>query len=109
MKANVNGPATFDASSARSEVNGFAGTRHVVYIAKDGARCLLCISSAETDVAVSWDALKLARERAAKGETWYIRLQNTRTGFDETVLMDQLREKPPRRGHYGQYVFYGPP
>ena len=49
------------------------------------------------------NALNWLREQPA---AQFVRLKNSMSGFDKTVLLGHLPEKQMRDGHYGRYAFF---
>jgi hypothetical protein len=109
MKGTTQNPPepAFDAKSAKPFRMRVAGSPHHAYKDDRGVICLLCCgSSSGGDVAVNENAIKWLREQTG---TLFVRLTHSQSAFEKTILLDELPEKPWRKGNFGgRYAFYGP-
>src|SRR5262245_18961018 len=102
MKKKHEKPVEFDNRSADPFQAKVAGTTHHAYKDAAGNICLVCAGSSPGGrVAVNESALDWLKDEPG---TRFVRLINSTTGFDKTVLLDHLPQKPMRDGRYGRYT-----
>jgi hypothetical protein len=104
LKTRKTGKALFDAKSATCIQRRVAGSPHNAYEDNNGSLCLVCVGGSSGGGAPSnGNALRWLREKPGDK---FIRFKNTNSGFDITIWLEDLPEKPMRDGPYGPYAFY---